>query len=147
MKLIIKLIIPLLLSISTVDSSTAQRADSGIENIKWLVGTWANRTSRGTIYETWTEMNDTELFGMSYIIKEEDTVIFETIRIIEKDGYIQYIPTVKDQNEGKPVIFKSSYISSSKFIVEAPEHDYPQVISYTQIAKNQLVLKTHQQKH
>ncbi len=110
-----------------------------IENMKWLIGTWKNITTRGNIYETWIQINESEFFGKSYAVKGKDTIVFETVKLIQKEDALLYIPTVRNQNDGKAVVFKCTYISSSKMIVEAPEHDYPQKISYTRIGKDQLV--------
>ena len=112
---------------------------SAIENIKWLLGTWEMTTPRGSIYETWVLKDSMELSGKSYTIKGSDTIVSETVRIIEKEGKILYIPSVSDQNEGDPVVFESSFISRSKFIVENPEHDFPKVITYTRTGMDELV--------
>ncbi|NND31465.1 MAG: SnoaL-like domain-containing protein [Saprospiraceae bacterium] len=119
--------------------STKMQDSSAIGSLEWLLGTWENETSSGLIYEKWTQISPSEYQGKSYAIKGVDTIIFETLRIVAKDKGILYIPAVRDQNKGNPVVFESSYISPGKFIVEAPEHDFPQVISYTQIAPDRLV--------
>lgn len=113
--------------------------NAAIENMKWLIGTWENRTSRGSTYETWIQINESEFFGKSYAIKGKDTIVFETVKLIQKEDALLYVPTVQNQNDGKPVVFICTYISASKLIVEAPNHDYPQKISYTRIGKDQLV--------
>ncbi len=112
---------------------------NGIENMKWLLGVWENHTPRGIIYESWELVNESEFLGRSFALKAKDTIVFETVRLVQKGDEILYIPTVKDQNNGKPVMFKSTFISPTKFIVEAPDHDFPQTISYTRIAKDQFV--------
>lgn len=120
-------------------SAGLNKPGSAIENFKWLLGTWETKGSRGSSYETWTQINPSEFLGKSYALKGNDTMVFETVRLVEKDGAVHYIPTVSDQNNGKPVVFKSSFISGSKFIVENPEHDFPRIISYTRVSQDQLV--------
>ena len=36
-----------------------------IKNAQWLIGTWENKTSKGSIYETWIKVNENELSGKS----------------------------------------------------------------------------------
>lgn len=103
------------------------------ENIKkaeWLIGTWENKTPKGSIYETWSKTNDNEFSGTSYSIKENDTVVFETIRLTQEQDGLYYIPTVKNQNGGLPVRFASKAISETQLVFENPKHDFPQIISY-----------------
>lgn len=112
---------------------------SDIRIADWLLGTWENKTPKGSIYETWNKTNDHEFSGMSYIIKEKDTIVFENIRLAwEQDGMF-YIPVVKNQNEGLPVRFASKTISENQLVFENLQHDFPQSISYTKINPDSLV--------
>ena len=128
----------MLFTIFSLNCISANSA-SVFENIKWLLGTWEMRTPNGSIYETWVLKDSFEMSGKSYTIKGSDTLVIETVRITEKNGRILYIPSVSDQNNGDAVIFESSFISRSKFIVENLEHDFPQVISYTRTGLDELV--------
>ncbi len=110
-----------------------------IDKAQWLIGTWENNTQKGSIYETWSKINDNEFVGKSYLIQEKDTVIFENIRLTENEEGLFYIPIVKTQNEGLPVRFAAKEISASQLIFENPEHDFPQIISYTKISVDSLV--------
>lgn len=112
---------------------------NGIKKAEWLVGTWENKTQRGSIYETWSKTNDNEFSGMSYIIKEKDTVVFENIRLVQEQDGLFYNPTVKNQNDGLPVRFAIKNISETQLVFENPQHDFPQIISYTKISADSLV--------
>jgi hypothetical protein len=119
---------------------------NNITKAEWLIGTWENpptgqpgKTPRGSIYETWSKTNDNEFSGMSYIIKEKDTVVFENIRLVQEQSGLFYIPTVKNQNDGLPVRFATKTISEVQMVFENPEHDFPQIISYTKINTDSLV--------
>jgi hypothetical protein len=105
----------------------------------WLIGTWENKTSRGSIYETWEKQNETTFYGKSYTLREEDTVVFENIQLVQKQEGLFYIPVVKNQNQGLPVSFTLRTISEHEMIFENPKHDFPQRISYTRIAADSLV--------
>ncbi len=114
---------------------------NNINKAQWIIGTWENKTKKGAIYETWGKINDNEFAGKSYIVKEKDTVVFESIRLVnEKDG-VYYIPNVKNQNNDLPVRFAAKTISETELIFENPQHDFPQIISYTKIGTDSLVAK------
>ena len=117
--------------------TTKQTSD--IKKAEWLIGTWENKTQRGSIYETWNKTNDNEFSGMSYIIKEKDTIVFENIRLVEEQDGLFYIPTVKNQNDGLPVRFATKTISETQMVFENPKHDFPQIVSYTKITSDSLV--------
>ncbi len=110
-----------------------------IKKAEWLLGTWENNTNRGTIFESWEKVSDTSFSGKSYIIKENDTLVFETISLIEKNDNLFYIPAVKNQNQGLPVTFELTNQTETEMIFENPYHDFPQVISYTKISHGSLL--------
>lgn len=110
-----------------------------IEKAEWLIGTWENKTSRGSIYETWIKANDNEFSGKSYVVKEQDTIVFETIKLVQEQNGLFYVPTVKNQNEGLPVRFSTKTISETQLVFENLQHDFPQIISYTKITSDSLV--------
>jgi len=110
-----------------------------IEKAEWLIGTWENKTSKGSIYETWGKTSSNEFFGKSYIIKEKDTIVFENIRLVQEQDGLFYIPTVQNQNGGLPVRFALKDISAIQLVFENQKHDFPQIISYTKINADSLV--------
>lgn len=115
------------------------RQGNDIKKAEWLIGTWENKTSKGSIYETWSRKNNQEFSGKSYIIKEKDTVVFENIQIVQDKKELLYIPTVKNQNGGLPVRFTAKVISESQLVFENSGHDFPQTISYTKTGENSLI--------
>lgn len=110
-----------------------------IEKANWLIGTWENKTKRGSIYETWTKASDVQFTGKSYALKNNDTTVFETFELVQKQNSLFYIPTVKNQNNNLPVSFSLQSISDDKLVFENPEHDFPQIISYTRVTPDSLV--------
>ncbi|WP_300602079.1 DUF6265 family protein [Niabella sp.] len=111
-----------------------------IRNAEWLAGTWENRVAPGKIiYETWTRSGDAALTGKSYMLKEKDTLLFETVKLVEKNGRLLYIATVPRQNNGEPVVFTSKTVSETELIFENPEHDFPQRIRYTRVGADSLL--------
>lgn len=113
--------------------------NTDIKKAEWLIGTWANRTPNGDLYEHWTKISDFEFKGKSYSLKGKDTVIYTSMRLAQEQNNLIYIPTVKAQNGGQPVRFPLKTISKTMLLFENPEHDFPQMISYTKIGRDSLV--------
>ncbi|WP_199118510.1 DUF6265 family protein [Pedobacter sp. ASV28] len=134
-----KLFIALACILAFCSWNTKQKNE--IKKAIWLIGTWENKTSRGSLYEQWTKATPNELHGKSYMLKEKDTLVFETIRLVQEQGSMFYIPTVKNQNNNLPVRFALKTVSDSQLVFENPNHDFPQVISYTKINADSLIAK------
>ena len=115
------------------------KSGNNIENSEWLAGTWENKTPEGSVYETWSKSKDNEYAGKSYMVNEKDTVIFETIRLVQEQDGLFYIPAVKDENNGLPVRFAGKTISETQLVFENLQHDFPQIITYTKIGADSLV--------
>jgi len=121
--------------------SQRQAPSVTIKNLSWLAGKWQDTTSDGITYENWTIVNDSVMNGISGMIKGKDTTVYETIALqLQRDGLF-YIPTVKDQNEGKPVPFKLTQAVGDSFVFENPQHDFPDKITYTKISAAALLAK------
>ena len=108
----------------------AQSISKKIKKVQWLQGDWKRDTNKGKVYESWGKPFNNEINGKSYKINDGDTLILETIRIVEEEGKLYYIPTVSNQNEGKPVRFTMTKLNRKLMRFENPDHDFPQVISY-----------------
>jgi hypothetical protein len=115
------------------------QSNKDIEKAEWLLGTWENKTSRGSLYETWARRSQHEFFGMSYRVRERDTVVFETIQLLQRPEGLFYIPTVRNQNQGMPVTFALKSMTDTGMVFENPGHDFPQIISYSRITPDSLV--------
>jgi hypothetical protein len=109
----------------------AEREFEKLEKMNWLIGQWENKTPEGYLTETWTKDNDSTFSGKSYfIVKEKDTVHFESIVLMQVNDDLIYQPIVKGQNEDQPVDFKLTSETENSFSFENPKHDYPQKITY-----------------
>lgn len=123
----------------TVLCAWTAKTTNDITKAGWLIGTWENKTLKGSIYETWRKETDSKFSGKSYIVKEKDTIVFENIQLIQEPDGLFYIPTVKNQNDGLPVRFTVKTISETQLVFENPQHDFPQCISYRKISADSLV--------
>lgn len=95
-------------------------------------GIWSMETDEGTIFEEWEKESDSLFTGISYVVKDGDTIVLESIKIKYEDGKLCYAPTVLNQNEGKEVLFllKEYLETENKFVFENLMHDFPQRIIY-----------------
>lgn len=115
--------------------STAQ---TNAASLNWIVGSWKINNGSTQIIEQWQQSNDSTYSGKSYHVKNNtDTIPQETIELAYRNGSWYYMPTVKDQNNGQPVLFKLIFVKGTEFICENTAHDFPQRIAYRRI-NNQL---------
>ena len=106
--------------------------------LKWIVGSWKINNGTTQVVEEWQQSNDSTFTGKSYFVKNNrDTIPQETIELAYRNGSWSYIPTVNNQNNGQPVLFKLIFLKGTEFICENPKHDFPQRIAYRRIG-NQL---------
>lgn len=110
-----------------------------LDKAKWLLGRWQNPSSDGLMQEIWIKQNDSTFIGASFFIVENDTVSSENISLEERCKELFYIPTVKNQNDGKPIIFTLISLNDNQLVFENPSHDFPQKITYTQVTIDSLV--------
>jgi uncharacterized protein YciI len=97
----------------------------------WLAGKWQVTSQTGTIYENWSIRDDSTLVGFSYKIKTNgDSIALESVELRRRNGTFYYIPTVKEQNQGKPVEFTCTHASDVEFVFENPQHDFPKKVTY-----------------
>jgi hypothetical protein len=120
-------------------NNSAEKKFDKLEKLNWLVGSWEQKLPEGTLVENWKMENDSTYSGESYFIKEKDTLSFESIELLQKGDMLYYIPTVKGQNNDKPVTFKMTSDADNSFTFENPAHDYPQKIVYKKAGANDLI--------
>ena len=110
-----------------------------LAKMDWLVGEWENKMTEGNLSESWEKKDDSTFVGHSYFIKEKDTLSFESVELLQKGEDLFYIPTVKGQNNDKPITFKLTTSTENQFAFENSTHDYPQKIVYKKAGPNDLI--------
>jgi hypothetical protein len=110
-----------------------------LHKASWLLGTWVNESSTGKTYESWRKLNPNELAGKSFMLTGNDTFVFETIKLVEQNGSIFYIPKVETQNNGKAIRFGLQSQTDKQVVFTNPQHDFPKKITYTLIHNDSLV--------
>lgn len=126
-----------IIGLSIVGSWAQQQSKT--KKIEWLLGTWETKTSKGNLYETWTRKSNTEFQGKSYYLKQKDTILLESVRMVEKEKKLHYIVSVKNHNNEQPVDFVSKPMKDpTSFVFENLQHDFPQTIIYKKVSKDSL---------
>lgn len=120
-------------------SSMFGYSQSSIADCRAWCGTWVMKNDKMHIVETWTCEKDKKMCGKSYEIQNgRDSILTETIKLIESNGNIFYTPTVSGQNQSKPVMFRMISNNKSEWVFENPSHDFPQKISYKLITNDSM---------
>jgi len=122
-------------------SNNSNSAINKINHLEWLIGKWENSNEYGYFIETWQKMNDSALFATSFIIKDNDTIFAEEVKLEYKSESIYYIVNTLNQNQGKAVPFKLISWNDGIFIFENKDHDFPQQIIYHQIGQDSILAK------
>ncbi|MBV6478625.1 MAG: hypothetical protein HGGPFJEG_01380 [Ignavibacteria bacterium] len=101
-----------------------------------LIGVWEGQLESGIYHEEWIRINDNELSGNAFVVKENVKHNTELLRLIKNDTGIFYIADVS--HNPAPVSFKLAALSDNVAVFENPLHDFPQKITYTFIDDNNL---------
>lgn len=101
------------------------------QKASWLLGTWKQQNVDGTAVEFWQKINDSTYQSFSYFIQHGDTLSSERIQLVNRQGTLFFIPTVKGQNNNQAVEFKAVTVNDHELIFENPSHDFPQRVRYS----------------
>lgn len=112
-----------------------------IDQSSWILGQWQNLSVEGEVYESWEKLNDSTYKGLSFFVRGTDTLSKEILSLEQRGKDLFYVPTVNNQNNGKPVTFKLTSASENQLVFENPIHDFPQKITYTKITEDSIVAK------
>ena len=137
-----KSIFTLLLLLTLVSCDKTKKTETQkIHQLDWLVGTWENNSDKGNLSENWEQINDSTYNGKTYFIRGNDTLHSETFVVNQVNDSIFYIPTIKGENDNKPVTFKLTQSTEKQFTFENPKHDYPTKIVYNKITTDSIVVE------
>ncbi len=109
-----------------------------IEQLEWLLGTWTNEIGNEFSQETWSKENDSTYTAFSFTQVGEETVFAETMALEQKGEYLSLTVAVANEKEELPVTFKFTSSENEQFTFENKNHDFPQLIIYTNPAKDSL---------
>lgn len=125
------LLILLVISCKKYDKNGREIKDfDELEKANWLLGNWEFKNENGTLQEIWTSKNDSTFAGQSYFINKKDTIHNETIDLVEDNGVLKYVATIKGENQNLPTTFNYKETEENELKFENPKHDYPSLILY-----------------
>ncbi|HYD23016.1 MAG TPA: DUF6265 family protein [Flavipsychrobacter sp.] len=111
--------------------STGKNESTKLDRIDWVLGYWEMSSPQGTVTESWIRTNDTVFSGIGKFMDSSGKMLTtEEIIIVLRNGELLYIPTVSEQNNGQPVIFRETSFSDTMIAFENKGHDFPQRIVY-----------------
>lgn len=111
-----------------------------LDEAAWILGTWEMQApdGSGVFTEQWQRADGNMLHGTGMMVSGNDTVFSEKLQLVNEQGVLWYIPTIGDQNGGRPVRFKEKSISANEIVFENMDHDFPQRIIYQRKGNNGL---------
>ncbi|MDR2272278.1 MAG: DUF6265 family protein [Sphingobacterium sp.] len=101
----------------------------------FLQGTW--KVVGKENYEHWDSINDSELKGVSYGIKNGQKIVSEYLRIKKRVDKVIYSALVIGQNNGKEIDFELTY-KDSTYSFTNDNHDFPNQIHYTLLTRDRM---------
>ena len=102
-----------------------------IDKLKWWLGNWQMKSGDGLVIESWSNTSENEWNGHSYFITPKgDTASHETVRLVNDNDTLFYIPNVSNQNNGMSIQFRESVLTDSSIVFENATHDFPKRIVY-----------------
>jgi len=118
-----------LLFLLALGGATTSRA-SGLDDLRWLEGTWKRETSRGVHYETWRILSERTFEGEAYLAGASGsaTTVTESLLLVEMGGEVFYIP--RPRENPYPVAFRLVEATKDSVTFENPAHDFPKKIIY-----------------
>lgn len=100
---------------------------AGLEDLRWLAGSWGRDTAGTREEEHWTAPRGGLMVGMHRDVTNGRAVSFEFLRIAATDSGIVYFA----QPKGQPATpFKLKDLSDRRVVFENQANDFPQRILY-----------------
>ena len=104
-----------------------------IYEMSWLAGCWMHEESGFRRDEQWMEPFGGTMIGMSRSVARGETVEHEHLRIETRERGLAFVALPSGQTEAT---FHQAELSDSMAVFEAPDHDFPQRITYRHLDRN-----------
>jgi hypothetical protein len=111
-------------------------ATSPVEQLAWLAGCWKHEEAGFRRDEQWMRPSGGTLIGMSRSVSDDRTVEYEYLRIEVRSGRLVYVASPSGQVE---TAFFEKEITDRRVAFEAPEHDFPQRITYERMSPRSIL--------
>ena len=113
----------LLIGIVAADAATVDPLD----RVAWLGGCWQSGSGNSVTVEMWLPPAGGLMVGASRTVSNGQARSWEHLRIRADGDGLVYTAIPSGQTETD---FRSTTVSDSAFVVENPQHDFPQRITY-----------------
>lgn len=98
-----------------------------IADLAWLAGAWVGTKGKSVIEERWSPPRGGSMLAVSRTVSGEKLVMFEFLRVVERDGGLVYVA----QPGGRtPTEFVLTELDATHAVFDNPRHDFPQRIAY-----------------
>ncbi|MDD2386498.1 MAG: DUF6265 family protein [Bacteroidales bacterium] len=104
----------------------------------WLEGTWVIESETGESYEQWVLENPNLLSGKTYRFFDEDTIVFDTMKIKRQANEIIFEMAANIRNQRVMAGFVLNKPTSELWKFENPVTDSPHNINYWRIEPNKI---------
>ena len=98
--------------------------------LRILEGLWVRTGEEYELYEQWEKVNNNQLQGRVFRVRNGDTIISEQVTLSRKQHQIVYVASVANQNEQQPIPFFLISSKNKTFVFENPTHDFPKRVVY-----------------
>lgn len=122
--------------LSLMVASCQYNSDVKMKELQNLHGSWYCEEIQQR--EVWSSYHDTLLSGVSFGLRDGQTLVLEKLGIQQHGSRIIYQATVLEQNKGATINFQLNPFVDSLFSFENLEHDFPQKIQYRFINADEL---------
>ncbi len=126
-------------STSTYNAKAESQAKTAF-NISALEGTWIRHEEGKTTTETWQSNGDNKWKALSQTADSSGKIVFsENVLLEKRNDVLNYCVTTPNQNDALEVCFSLVSSDEKRMRFENKAHDFPQVICYEWIDKNNLL--------
>lgn len=116
-------------NLALAQTNTKKTIDD-FSKLEWIGGTWARTNGKAgqSGLESWQKISAHEFRGKGVTMKGADTLFVEKLKIEIRENAIYYVSDMPENPQ--PVSFELTEITTSGFICENAQHDFPKKISY-----------------
>ncbi|HLU86907.1 MAG TPA: DUF6265 family protein [Taishania sp.] len=122
-----------------IETITDEKIETSRPN--WLIGKWVHEDEDGVLHEDWKENNDSTYSGTSYLIRDNDTIFFENLRIRQIGDSIFYESLSDDKIIPISKVYKGIYDEVASFMVENTLFSFPRTIRYNNLNDTLMIIE------
>jgi hypothetical protein len=113
---------------TTARQATQPSSGNGLDQLAWIVGSWAADGGGTYVEEHWTPARGNTMLAVARATRGPQTVFYEFLRIEQTGDTITYYGAPEGRQPATP--FKMVEMGDGKVVFENPRHDFPVRITY-----------------